>query len=58
MPELKKTEMCLKKDGIRISTSFDKGDEEASTGIAVSPEQIPQYFGPPPDMASTVPARR
>ena len=42
MPELKKTEMCLKKDGIRISISFDKGDEEASTGIAVSPEQIPQ----------------
>jgi hypothetical protein len=58
MPELKKTEMCLKKDGIRISISFDKGDEEASTGIAVSPEQIPQYFRVPPDMACTVPARR
>ena len=35
-----------------------KEDEGASIGITVSPEQIPQYFGPPPDMASTVPARR
>lgn len=34
------------------------GDEEASTGIAVSPEQIPQYFRPRPDMACIVPARR
>ena len=44
--------------GIRLSIGFDKGDEDASIGITVSPEQVPQYFGLPPDMASTVPARR